>query len=37
VSVVAAPSIALALTPALRRLLQRIQRHEYPIVPIPGS
>jgi uncharacterized protein (DUF2062 family) len=37
VSVVAAPLLALALTPALRRLLTRIQRHEYPIVPIPGS
>jgi uncharacterized protein (DUF2062 family) len=37
VSVVAAPLIALALTPVLRRLLQRIQRHEYPIVPIAGN
>jgi len=37
IAVVAMPLIALALTPALRRLLARIQRHEYPIVPIPGS
>jgi len=33
ISVVAAPSIALALTPLLRRLLTRIQRHQYPILP----
>jgi uncharacterized protein (DUF2062 family) len=33
VSSVAAPLLALALTPLLRRLLTRIQRHEYPIVP----
>jgi len=33
ISVVAAPLIALALTPVLRRLLKRIQRHQYPIVP----
>lgn len=31
-SAVAAPLIALALTPVLRRLLARVQRHEYPIV-----
>jgi len=36
ISVVAAPSIALALTPLLRRLLIRIQRHEYPILPTSG-
>ena len=34
VSVVAAPLIALALTPLLQRLLNRIQHHQYPIVPI---
>jgi uncharacterized protein (DUF2062 family) len=36
VSVCAAPPIALALTPLLRVLQRRIQRHEYPIVPIPS-
>lgn len=36
-SVVAAPAIALALTPVLRRLLTRVQRHQYPIVPIAGD
>jgi uncharacterized protein (DUF2062 family) len=34
ISVVAAPLIALALTPLLKRLLSRIQHHQYPIVPI---
>jgi hypothetical protein len=34
ISVVAAPLIALALTPPLQRLHTRIQRHQYPIVPI---
>jgi uncharacterized protein (DUF2062 family) len=34
ISLVAAPLIVVALTPVLRRLLARIQRHEYPIVPI---
>jgi uncharacterized protein (DUF2062 family) len=34
ISVVAAPLIALALTPLLERLLSRIQHHQYPIVPI---
>ena len=33
ISIVAAPSIAMALTPLLRRLQPRIQRHEYPILP----
>lgn len=33
ISVIAAPAIALALTPLLRLLLARIQRHQYPIVP----
>jgi len=37
VSVVAAPPIALALTPLLRLMQRRIQRHEYPIVPIAGD
>jgi uncharacterized protein (DUF2062 family) len=32
-SVVAAPLIALALTPVFRLLLARIQRRQYPIVP----
>jgi uncharacterized protein (DUF2062 family) len=32
ISVVAAPSIAVALTPLLRRLLIRVQRHQYPIL-----
>ena len=34
ISVVAVPLIALALTPLLKRMLARIHRHEYPIVPI---
>ncbi len=34
ISAVAAPLIAAALTPLLRRLLTRIQRHQYPILPI---
>jgi uncharacterized protein (DUF2062 family) len=34
VSVVAAPLLALVLTPLLQRLLNRIQHHKYPIVPI---
>lgn len=34
VSAVSAPLIALALTPLLERLLNRIQRHRYPILPI---
>ena len=33
ISVVAAPLIAIALTPMLRLLHKRIQRHQYPIVP----
>lgn len=32
-SVAIAPPIALALTPLLRRLLTRVQRHQYPILP----
>lgn len=35
VSVVVTPLVALALTPVLRGLLERIQRHQYPIVPTP--
>lgn len=35
IATVAAPLIALALTPLLRRLLSRIQRHQYPIVTTP--
>jgi hypothetical protein len=34
ISVVAVPLLALALTPLLQRLLTRVQRHQYPIVPI---
>jgi hypothetical protein len=34
VSVVAVPVVALALTPVLRRLLRRVERHAYPIVPV---
>lgn len=37
IAVVAAPLIALALTPVLRRLLARVQRHQYPITPIAGD
>ena len=33
VAVLAAPLLALALTPLLRRLLTRVQRHQYPILP----
>lgn len=35
ISMLAVPSIALALTPLLRRLLARVQRHQYPILPSP--
>jgi hypothetical protein len=34
IAVVATPLIALALTPVLQRLHTRIQRHEYPVVPV---
>jgi uncharacterized protein (DUF2062 family) len=37
ISVVSAPLLAVALTPLLRHLLKRIQRHQYPIVPIAGD
>jgi hypothetical protein len=33
IAIVSAPLLAFALTPLLRRLLIRIQRHQYPIVP----
>jgi hypothetical protein len=33
VSAVAAPLIALGLTPILRLLLTRVQHHEYPVIP----
>jgi uncharacterized protein (DUF2062 family) len=33
VALVAMPLCALALTPLLRRLLSRVKRHEYPILP----
>jgi uncharacterized protein (DUF2062 family) len=33
ISVVLGPLIAIGLTPALQRLLSRIQHHEYPIIP----
>ena len=33
IAVVAVPLIALALIPLLERMLARIQRHQYPIVP----
>jgi hypothetical protein len=34
ISVVMAPLIVLTLTPVLQRLLKRVQRHQYPILPI---
>ncbi len=33
VAAVAAPTLALALTPLLERLYARVRRHQYPIVP----
>ncbi|WP_263383402.1 DUF2062 domain-containing protein [Granulicella arctica] len=36
-AIVAAPPLALALTPILRRLLIRIDRHQYPILPSDSS
>jgi uncharacterized protein (DUF2062 family) len=36
VAVVATPLIALMLTPVLRLMLARVQRHQYPILPIAG-
>ena len=30
----AVPALAFALTPLLRRLLTRVRRHEYPILPV---
>jgi len=37
ISVIAAPMIALGLTPILRWLLVRVRRHEYPIVSAIGD
>jgi uncharacterized protein (DUF2062 family) len=37
ISIVAAPPIAVALTPLLQRLDARVRRHQYPIVPIAGD
>jgi hypothetical protein len=37
VAVVSVPVIASALTPLLRRMLGRIERHEYPIAPLMGD
>lgn len=34
ISIMAAPLIAVALTPLLQRLLSRVQHHQYPIVPL---
>jgi hypothetical protein len=36
ISAVAAPLLALALTPVLRGLLKRVQRHQYPILEPPS-
>jgi uncharacterized protein (DUF2062 family) len=33
IAILTAPLIALALTPLLRRLLTRVERHQYPILP----
>jgi hypothetical protein len=35
IALVAAPPIALAITPLLERIHERVQRHQYPIVPTP--
>ena len=37
ITLVAAPLIALILTPVLRRLLTRVERHQYPILPMAGD
>jgi len=37
IAAVAAPLLVMALTPLLRRLLLRIERHQYPIVPLTGD
>ena len=34
IALVATPLIAMALKPLLRRLLARIEQHQYPIVPL---
>jgi uncharacterized protein (DUF2062 family) len=36
IAVVAAPLLVAVLTPILQRMLMRIQRHQYPIVPTPS-
>jgi hypothetical protein len=36
IAVVAAPLLVAVLTPILQRMLLRIQRHQYPIVPTPS-
>jgi uncharacterized protein (DUF2062 family) len=33
IAIIGAPLLALAITPLLRRLLLRINRHDYPIIP----
>ena len=33
VAVIVVPAIALALTPIMRRLLERVRSHQYPIIP----
>jgi uncharacterized protein (DUF2062 family) len=37
IAIVSTPLIAYALTPLLERMLTRIQRHEYPILPTAGG
>jgi hypothetical protein len=34
VAIVGVPLLALALTPLLRRLLLRVNRHQYPVLPM---
>lgn len=35
IALVAAPLLAMAITPLLRRVHERVRRHQYPIVPTP--
>jgi len=37
IAAVAAPLMAMALTPLLERMLTRVQRHQYPIIAITGE
>jgi uncharacterized protein (DUF2062 family) len=37
IALLAVPLVALALTPVLERMLTRVERHQYPIVPIAGD